>query len=156
MIQTINTDKLDLIAPLWEELNSLHRELDDLCEKERRKTTWVQRRKELLKKAIDQQSLIQVVKEGNHLVGYCFTSIDETNKGEVDSLFLKYETRGKGYGKKLMENSLRWLADSRCNDIEISVHPGNTDAIMFYWKFGFVTNPTMKKVANKPINTDGK
>jgi diamine N-acetyltransferase len=150
MIETITVDQLDLIAPLWSKLNAFHQDLDEVCGKPRRDTTWEQRRIQLRTKAID-KSLIQILREVGMPVGYCFTSIDKGIKGEIDSLYILPEYRGKGSGKILMENALNWLSDASCEDIEIWVHPGNTNAISFYWGYGFATGPTMTKVANKRL-----
>mgnify|MGYP003835677601 FL=1 len=150
MIETISVDQLHLIAPLWDKLNALHKDLDGVCGKPRRDTTWEERCSQLYEKGKG-KSLIQIALVESSPVGYCFTSIDDANKGEIDSLFVLMECRGKGFGKKLMENALNWLSDSHCDDIQIWVHPGNTNAISFYWNFGFATGPAMKKVANKPL-----
>lgn len=81
-------------------------------------------------------------------MGYCFSSIDGAGKGEVDTLFVSPECRGKGVGKKLIENGLNGLEDSGIGDIEIWVHPGNVNGISFYWRLGFATGPIMKRVTH--------
>jgi ribosomal protein S18 acetylase RimI-like enzyme len=145
MIEIITVDQLDLLAPLWYKLNAFHQDLDELLGNPRRITTWEQRRIQLHEKALG-KSLIQILRVDGSSAGYCFTSIDEANKGEIDSLFLLPEWRGRGIGKKLMENALTWLEDLGCKDIDISVHPGNTSAVKFYWSFGFATGPIMKRM----------
>ncbi len=151
MIQTLMPSQLDRLAPLWAELNALHRDLDEACGWPRKATTWEQRREELSNKAKG-NSLIQAAEVEGQFVGYCFASIDDTNKGEIDSLFVLPSWRGRGFGKDLIENALQWFADVDCTDVEISVHPGNTQAFSFYWKFGFVTGPLMKRVVNGSLS----
>jgi len=150
MIKTITVKQLDIIAPLWEKLNALHQDLDEKIGQSRRDTTWEQRRRQLHTKALG-KSLIQIVRVDDKATGYCFSSIDNDNKGEIDSLYLLPECREKGFGKILMENALKWMNDSECDDIKLWVHPGNTNAIAFYWQFGFATEPIIKKVTNKPL-----
>ncbi|MEI6423346.1 MAG: hypothetical protein WCP55_14080 [Lentisphaerota bacterium] len=45
MFETITADQLDVLAPLWAELNALHQELDGVCGMPRRSTTWEERRR---------------------------------------------------------------------------------------------------------------
>lgn len=147
MIETISIDQLGQIEPLWVRLNSLHRDLDETCGKPRRDTTWEQRYRQFLEKA-QGKCLIQIVKSEFEAAGYCFTSIDHENKGEIDSIFLDPEWRGRGLGKELMQNALDWLKKEGCEEIKLSVHPGNTEAIAFYRSLGFANEPVMKKVTD--------
>lgn len=153
MIETITADQLDLIAPLWRRLNALHQELDRVCGEPCRKTTWEQRRLELRGKALG-RSLVQIVRAGGEIAGYCFSSIDGENRGEIDSLFVSPEYRGKGVGKQLVENGLNWLETSGNGDIQLWVHPGNVNAIAFYWRLGFATGSMMKRVTRKSLQGD--
>lgn len=150
MIQPLTPDQLDQLAPLWTEFNALHRDLDEVCGWSRKSTTWQDRLAELRDKAKG-KSLIQAVDMEGQIVGYCFSSIDDSNQGEVDSLFVQPDWRGRGFGKDLIQNALQWFEDSGCTEIEMSVHPGNTQAVFFYWHFGFITEPRMKKVTDHPM-----
>ena len=53
---------------------------------------------------------------------------------------------------RLVNNALKWRNNQDCTDIRIWVHPGNTEAIRFYWRFGFATGPTMNRVANQSLH----
>ena len=151
MIETINLDQLDDIAPLRVKLNELHQELDEVCGNPRRGTAWEKRRDQLHRKA-SVKCLIQIVRGTTKPAGYCFTSIDGSNRGEIDSLYIVPERRGEGLGTTLVGNALQWLNDSECTEIEVCVHPGNTGAFEFYWGFGFAAGPLMKRVANQALN----
>ena len=150
MIETITSKEIDRFAHLWCKLNAFHQELDELFGRPNHCSIWEERRTQLQEKA-QGENLIQIVRIGKETVGYCFTYTDEKNRGEIESLYVLPEYRGEGYGKKLVKNALNWLDDVNCKDIEISVHPGNTNAISFYWSFGFATGHIMKKIADKSI-----
>ena len=151
MIATIGVDQLDLIEPLWRKLDSLHQDLDVISGYKRQRTTWEQRRLQLAQKA-QGGYLFQIARTDEVLFGYCFTSLDDSKKGEVDSLFILPEFHGRGFGTKFMEHALDWLRQTGCKNIEIWVHTGNTRAIEFYWRFGFATGPTMTKWTNHTLH----
>jgi ribosomal protein S18 acetylase RimI-like enzyme len=153
MIETMKIDQLELVAPLWEDLNALHQTLDEMCGRPRRETKWEERLVQLREKA-QGPHLFQIIRCYGKPSGYCFTSIDANSKGEIDSIYVLPECRGKGFGKALVQNALEWLEQSKCEDIEISVHPANTKAIAFYWDFGFATGHTMKRLTQKSLTKE--
>jgi ribosomal protein S18 acetylase RimI-like enzyme len=150
-IRRISVDRLDVIEPLWCSLNELHRKLDSILGMPERTTTWDERREQLRLKG-DARSLLEIAETDGFAVGYCFSSIDESEKGEIDSLFVLPDHRGEGLGRRFVENALGWMKGHGCSDIHLRVHPGNTEAIAFYWSFGFVTDPVMKKMVNRSLN----
>ena len=85
------------------------------------------------------------------LIGYCISSISRTGVGEIDSLCIEPHVRKQGVGTVFVEAALTWFAEQGCEHIKLWVHPANTEAVAFYWRFGFATGPEMHKLASKTI-----
>ena len=84
-----------------------------------------------------QDHLIAYVAENmNESIGYCIASVAGP-AGEIDSLFVKAEHRGKGLGKKMMNLALKWLDEQNCESIKVSIAEGNESVVDFYRRFGF-------------------
>ena len=150
MIQNLTLQQIDEIAPMWSRLNEFHKTLDAAINKQARTGTWAERRSELLTKCAH-GSLLQVALVGDAQVGYCISSVSKEGVGEIDSLYVEPHIRKQGIGTQFVETALAWLSRQGCDNIKLWVHPGNTEAIAFYWRFGFATGPEMHKLANKSL-----
>jgi len=128
---------LDRISPLWEEIKKYHVEKSPHFSKDINSKSFVSRKKELISKAKYLQVVIASNLKEEKDVGYCITTIDHENRGEIDSLFIKKQYRRQGIGKKLTKMALAWLNDKRVVDSSIIVAYGNEDVIDFYKSFGF-------------------
>jgi ribosomal protein S18 acetylase RimI-like enzyme len=128
---------LDRISPLWEEIKKYHVEKSPHFSKDINSKSFVSRKKELISKAKYLQVVIASNLKEEKDVGYCITTIDHENRGEIDSLFIKKQYRRQGIGKKLTKMALGWLNDKRVVDSSIIVAYGNEDVIDFYKSFGF-------------------
>lgn len=70
----------------------------------------------------------------NKIVGFC--KVEKfAHYGEVDSMYVIPEHKGKGLGKKLMDKAFEWLGSEQ--DIILKVVSYNSRAIEFYKKMGF-------------------
>lgn len=153
MIKTLTIQQIDEIAPLWCKLNDLHRSLDVSISWQPRVGTWDDRKSELIKKCACGY-LLQVVMNDDVQIGYCISTVSKERIGEIDSLYIDPHGRKQGIGTQLVKAALAWFSRQGCENVKLWVHPGNTTAIAFYWRFGFVTGPDMQKLANKAIQTD--
>lgn len=133
-IKEITKEELPKIKNLWEELNRIHMD-DSSYFKEHYKLFTFEERIKKFKKISTKCIKIDVIKKSNRYLGYCI-STKENDKGELDSLFILDELRGKGYGEKLVERSLSWLKSLNCKNICVSVAQGHESVIPFYQKFG--------------------
>jgi ribosomal protein S18 acetylase RimI-like enzyme len=91
------------------------------------------RRKEI----VENQDTIHtwVIKnEKGEVVGFCKASKLDT-MGEIDAMYVLQELKGRGLGKKLMQQAFEWLGPKL--DIKLKVVSYNTNAIEFYRKNGF-------------------
>jgi len=127
----------------WEALHVEHQALDRLMGRIPVEKSWNQRRDDLIAKA--DIVLFETIGH-SHVIGYCLTTISSECIGEIDSLYLSPEYRGRGYGRVLFQRSLSWLAQYGITTPQLWVHPANFAAIRFYWSFGFYTQPFMERV----------
>lgn len=83
------------------------------------------RKNDLISKA--KHLLVDIVidaKENND-IGYCICTINDSDMGEIDSIFFKEPYRRNGIGKKLMQMALTWLDDYGVVGKVLSVGSGN-------------------------------
>ena len=135
-IQVLDIKEIDIIKPLWEELNSMHKGKsihfsDDFANFsfEKRKQTLIQKDKLLI--------LICKKKDNNQIIGYCISSITNNIEGEIDSIYIKPLYRKQHLGSILIKKSMEWFAKEDISNIEILVAHGNEEVLPFYEKFGF-------------------
>ncbi len=136
---------IDIIGPLWEELNehnsALHKKYfgRELSEK------WSHKSRELIRRAAECSMKFDVVKINDNVVGYCISGINKHCQGEIVSLYIRPEFRSTGAGTRLLTEHIRWLKENNVTTIYLYVHPCNIDAIRFYWRFDFFsTGPLME------------
>lgn len=77
--------------------------------------------------------------EDNKVLGYLSYVIKKrhTKKLDVDQLVVKEEYRGKGIGKKLMEESKKIANENNCDRIELNCWMFNDSALAMYEHIGF-------------------
>ena len=138
MIVEKNIKDIDLIKPLWEQLNELHYEKSVNFKKRFADYKFEKRIEGIIKKA--ERGIIKLDilfdDEKNKYVGYCLNSIEDF-QGEIESIFIEQEYRKYGQGGRLMESALEWFKDKNISDIKINVVYNNSDALPFYERYGF-------------------
>ncbi len=76
------------------------------------------------------------------MCGYCISAI--TNEtGEIESLYLTEDVRGKGLGETLCSCAVEWMKKRNCKKIQVSVSYGHEEVFGFYQKLGFYPRMTM-------------
>ena len=135
----LNNKDIDLIKPLWENLNSHHHELSTHFPERYKQFTFEERKEEILKKAKNGILKIDIAKDENNdqYIGYCISSISKENIGEVDSIYLDEKYRSFGIGNQLMNRALNWMDEKGVKDKRIVVAIGNEEMLSFYEKFDF-------------------
>lgn len=73
------------------------------------------------------------------ILGYCISTY-EGSEGETQSLHVAEEARGTGIGKNLINSHLKWMKDSGCKAVNITVSFENSNTIEFYRSLGFREN----------------
>jgi diamine N-acetyltransferase len=130
--------EIELIKPLWEQLNSVHFAKSVHFKDKYEKFTFDKRMKSIYEKAQKGIVKLDMISDGDtgSYVGYSLSSI-ENNRGEIESIYIENKYRKLGLGGKLMENSLNWFKANRVTNIQIGVVYANDEALSFYERFGF-------------------
>ncbi|GFZ31707.1 N-acetyltransferase [Clostridium zeae] len=126
---------LDLVRPLWQMLNELHKEKSKDFQNQYISFTFEERKKKLM---VSKHMHIDIIADSsNKYIAYCISTIDSELVGEVDSLFIKEDARKLGLGDELLKRSLSWMENNNVRKKIITVAAGNEDVINFYNKYGF-------------------
>ncbi len=136
-----NEELLSQIAPLWEQLNALHEAKSVHFKAHYAGFTFETRKNTLLKAAEKGNLRVILAYDGEKLIGYCAASVvDDT--GEVESIFVTEEYRGKGVASGMMERALAWINSVGAAKITLNVSVGNEEALGFYAKHRFLPRLT--------------
>lgn len=132
-----NGEMLDSISPLWEK-QRLHHHNKTIHFKNRFASYTFNSRKESILKNV-KDCLVEIVQdvEKDKYIGYCVSTLYNSNDGEIDSIYVEPEYRKMHVGHALMEDAIKWLEKNDVNDINIYVGVGNESVFDFYEKFGF-------------------
>ena len=134
--------KLTEIKTLWEELNRIHL-VDSVYFKEHYATfSFDKRSAPWLRLTEENFHLLVAETKDSTLVGYCVSTIDANQKGEIDSLFVTPAFRQQGIGRALVEESMRWLQRNQCKPICLTVSHGHESVLAFYQQLGFYPRST--------------
>lgn len=141
---------LDQITPLWIKLNDWHREHSIHFSHIYQNRTFDDRKKMLSDKLANGQIHIDLAEDATSkkLIGYCVTSIDSQNSGEVDSIYVEASYRNQGIATKLMQRALAWLDQNNVEQRTICVAAGNETVFPFYEQFGFYPSNHSLKYKN--------
>ncbi|MCL2073495.1 MAG: GNAT family N-acetyltransferase [Marinilabiliaceae bacterium] len=132
-------ENIDLIKPLWEELNQIHYNLSLHFKDRYQNMTWDKRKRTLLEKSNDMLFEYVVDTNDNNLIGYCISTIEkhEEKTGEIDSIYIGEKYRKSGVGKRLIENAVSWFNSNNIETQKLMVAVGNEQVLNFYDKFNF-------------------
>jgi ribosomal protein S18 acetylase RimI-like enzyme len=134
-IVDIQKEKIHRIRNLWEKLNKMHYEDSIYFEDQYEAFSFTERIEPLIK--INEEDIkISIINNMNSIQGYCISSIDN-QKGEIDSIYIDEDLRGRGLGKELINNHIKWMKERGCSKIKVAVSFGHDSVIDFYHKLGF-------------------
>jgi len=139
-IITADLSQIDVIQPLWEALLEYNSALHRGCLGYELHSSWDHKKDELRKRWKEGPVKFDIVKADDEVVGYCLSAVNEALQGEIVSVYLLEECRRKGIGTRLLSDHLKWLRENNAEHIFLYVHPCNSNAIQFYWSFGFFSN----------------
>ncbi|MBW9159440.1 MULTISPECIES: GNAT family N-acetyltransferase [Clostridium] len=139
--------EIELIKPLWEQLNSIHHAKSIYFKSKYKNHTFDKRMESIYKKAQKGIMKLDILLDngtGNY-IGYCLSSIED-NLGEIESIYIENQYRKFRLGDKLMKNALTWFESNKITNIEINVVYANDEALPFYERYGFhVGNYILKR-----------
>ena len=131
---TIPSSELELLGPLWDELNEHHLRGSDHFKAWFRDYTF---EKHVAMRIRGKDCLAQAVESDGRREAFCISTMDGISRGEIDSLYVREEYRRRGMGRLLVESSLSWFEERRAAEVTISTAGGNEEVFGFYAKFGF-------------------
>jgi ribosomal protein S18 acetylase RimI-like enzyme len=134
-IKESDISHIDELQYLWEGLRDYHNTLS----KRTGPVTFQDRAKQFREKSIDGKLYILVAhdEEEDRKIGYCISSIINTNEGEIDSLFILDEYRSHGIGDSFVIRTMEWFEQNHIKDIKIAVQYENEAVLGFYRKYDF-------------------
>jgi len=139
-----NARLIDKIVPLWEQLNRQHLSMSPYFKEYYKTLTFEERKLAILQRARGGDVRVDLAFDSSEkLIGYCVSSIDKLQTGEIDSLYVVSECRGQGIGANLMEKTLEWLKSKGSKKNIVSVAVGNEQVYVFYEQFGFYPRRTL-------------
>jgi len=139
IFRLLTADQLDLIRPLWEELNRHHATLPTPFAPEIAARSFESRLQAFRDKAVSGRLRVEVAgaAAGEPPVAYCVASLSPDGVGEVDSLFVAPLHRRTGVGSELLQRALDWLRAAGAVTQRVIVLYANAEAESFYRRFGF-------------------
>jgi dTDP-4-amino-4,6-dideoxy-D-galactose acyltransferase len=81
---------------------------------------------------------VLVYKESDELIGYIIVSIESIKKGKIELIGVSENHRGKGYGEKLVNLSIKWFKDRGIEEISVVTQASNISAMRLYSKAKFL------------------
>ncbi len=134
-IQSGGDEFLDRIAPLWRGLREHHARVSEHFSGQVAARPFEDRRRDLVSKAVKMK--VDIACARGRDIGYCITTIDKENRGELDSLFIEEDYRRMGLGRRMAESALEWLRTEGARPIFLTVLAGNDKVMPFYESLGF-------------------
>src|SRR4030042_3466679 len=124
---------LELVGPLWQKLIKHHRVRSRHFQEHFDRMTWEIRKKELLEKSLNGMMLVDLAKDSKtgEIIGYCVSTINEKEHGEIESIFIEDSYRRGGIGGNFIKRGLNWEGKQSITRKIITVGGGNER------KFGF-------------------
>lgn len=143
--RTTGISEIDLVRPLWEQLNGHHHERASRFRSHYERMTFDERTSYFRK--LDEAGQVRLDLAADAMtgkyIGYCVSSVSAENTGEVESLFVEPAYRSQGVGTTLVSRSLAWMDSLGTVRNRVSVGDGNEAAWAFYRKFGFYPRMTI-------------
>jgi ribosomal protein S18 acetylase RimI-like enzyme len=142
---------LDDIKELWECLNEYHMANSQHFVGYYRTFKFENRKADILLKSQKGSIRVEFAYEATTLkkLGYCISSTDDEEVGEIESIFILSDYRGMGIGEKLMKSALEWMDEIGAAKRVITVAAGNEQAFGFYEKLGFYPRRTVLEQIKK-------
>ncbi len=85
-----------------------------------------------------------VAEENNKVIGYAVGVLEKNNVGHIVSIAVSRDYRGRGIGRKLLEELERRLKNKGAKDFKLEVRISNRIAISLYTKLGYKIKEVVK------------
>jgi ribosomal protein S18 acetylase RimI-like enzyme len=150
--RTTGIDEIDLICPLWEQLNEYHHSRASHFRKHYERMTFGDRKSHFRDIALRGNLRLDLAADPatGRYVGYCVSSLSAEKTGEVESLFVEEAYRSAGVGTAPAARGLAWMESRGAVRKRVSVGNGNEDVWAFYRKLGFFPRMTILEQKTDP------
>lgn len=80
-----------------------------------------------------------VIEKNENIIGYAALQIKDKNTKSIwiDEIIIDNNYRNNGYGKRLIDEILKFAKENKCQRIELNCWSFNDNALKFYDKLGF-------------------
>lgn len=138
---------LDEVEPLWSKLVEHHKLRSEHFRHEFESITFGIRKRMLNDHSHEGGILVEVAGDSDtgKAVGYCISSINRFKQGELESIFVEKEFRGKGIGEAMVKHALNWMDEQGAHSKVIVAVVGNEEVLSFYARFGFMPRQYLLK-----------
>lgn len=92
---------------------------------------------------------VWVLEEGGKIKGYCNFRVI-AREGELMRIAVLPASRGRGYGRELMEILAEYASINQVEEISLEVRASNSSAINLYKSYGFKTEAVRKRYYTDP------
>ena len=132
-------EMLDLVALLWAELNDYHQSISKHFAEQFAARTFAEQKAMLVEKVGQGRLRVDVaMTSAGEYIGYCISTINDKQVGEVDSIFVQEPFRNQGIGDVLMQRAMVWMDAAGTNLRIIEVAWDNQRVWSLYEKHGFL------------------
>lgn len=140
-----NGEGIELTNDLWRKLTKHHAEKSRYFSETISRRTTEQRNRDLRDKYKRDDIRIDLAhdKATGKLAGYCITTIDDNQEGEIQSIFIEDEYRRNGIGDTMMKKAIEWMDRRSVTRKIIAVAFGNEEVFPFYSRYGFYPRATI-------------
>ena len=142
LIKEAGPEKLDGTQPLWEQLNRHHAAVSSHFGDYFESFTFKQRKNKLEAKARLAKLRLFFAEVDGQIAGQCIVSLTPQLLGEIDSIFVAKDHRGKQIGDSLMRAALDWFTVNGAKSQSVVVVHGNESSHAFYARYGFLPRST--------------
>jgi diamine N-acetyltransferase len=135
LIRIIPLSGIGSIKGLWIKLNDIHA-MNSVHFKRHFDSMSFEKRMEKILGMAESDVNIQILAHGDRVTGYCIATKHPDGTGEIDSLYIEEDFRGRQWGETMASRSIAWLEDAGCGKIVAAVACGNERVLPFYMKLG--------------------
>ncbi len=142
-----NEELLARIGPLWEELNEHHKQRSPYFKQDYELLTFAQRKTMFQEKAAEGCLRVEIAEDLDQqiAIGFCVSSLTRGGQGEIESIFVRPDYRGRGIADQMMQKALAWMDEQTCRVKTVHVASGNEESFSFYARYGFLPRQTILK-----------
>ncbi len=151
-IRAGGAELIGLTKPLWEKQKTYHLGIDRLSPENYVDLSFEERAIRIQKKGAHLTTLLAEDRTTDHLIGYSLATINLEGVGEIDSVFVEENYRGKGVGTALIKATLVWMEENKVQKTKLHVLDVNQSAVSLYRTLGF--EPRMVEMIRRPSDPE--